>query len=327
MYCKLVLVTALIASASAYAADDNAAGESSIKIQEVDGKKNKVDGNLDEEITNAKLRAESGSKSRWSMSFTANYEGGSLREPMSKDRPNPTNDPVAPRVRMMGDFGVRYRLDKNNSLKLATGYTLQRPFHEAERGSVSDPALAYNNATKIGPVQNIVDANITHTSASDSVEIGQLGYLYLSDTVMYDFNGSKLSMGLAAEVQYNIFNKNDQIVQPKGMDALPARAYQDESLIAAYPLVEYALSDRFQLRTVFRPWIFSHARTEDDKWTFVRRPWTQSFGVGMAITRDVYLYPNFQWDVERWRREGYSFAGNRTRQTSTVGVSATVNVF
>ncbi len=53
------------------------AGETKVQIKEVT-KANKVEGDLDQEISNLKLRAESGSKSKWSMSATANYRGGSV---------------------------------------------------------------------------------------------------------------------------------------------------------------------------------------------------------------------------------------------------------
>lgn len=321
------LALTLVMSFGAYAADEEKAeGQSSLKVEDVSGKKNTVDGNVDDEITNAKLRAESGSKSKWSGSFTGTYEGGSLTKPMSKDRPNNVNDPVAPKVRMLGDIGVRYRIDKNNSLKLATGYTLQRPFQEAKRGSVSDPALTWDNASKFGPVQNVSDVIVTGMTNSDATEVGQLAQLGLTDVVLYDFGGSKLTVGLAAEVYYNYYTKKNEMVQPKGQDRAPSIAYQEPFQLGAYPLAEYALSDMFQLRTVFRPWTFSKLATSDS-WTFDRRPWTQSAGLVIAATRDINLYPNFQWDVERWRREGYSFAGKRTRETSTVGLNATINMF
>ncbi len=322
------LVLSLIVSSSAFAADEatTEAGKSSIQIEDAAGKKNKVEGNLDEEITNAKLRAESGSKSKWSGSFTANYNGGSLKEPMSKDRPNNVNDPVPPKVSMVGDFGIRYRVNKNTSMKVGTGYTLQRPFHEAQRGSVSDPTVTLSNAGKIGEVQNIVEGTVTATTSSDGTEVGQIGSLYASDTLMYDFGGSKLSVGFAGDITYNQYTKKNEMVQPKGSAADRSINFQESFQLGAYPLMEYAVTDKLQLRTVFRPWIFSHLATKAS-WEFTRRPWTQSFGVGYAVTRDVYLYPNFQWDVERWRREGYSFAGKRTRETSTVGLLAVVNIF
>lgn len=306
-----------------HAQDD--AGESTIKIEDTK-EKNQVDGNLDDEITNAKLRAETGSKSRWSGSFTANYNGGSLQKPMSKDRPNPTRDPIVPKTALQGDVGIRYRIDKNQSVKVGTGYSLERPFHEAKRGQINNPTVSYNHAGKMGGVQNSFDGLIQYSTNSDEVEIGQDFLFNVSDTLIYDFGGSRLSVGFVADFTYVNYSKKNELVQPKGQDLAPAEAYQEDYSVGGYPFAEYAISDAVQLRTVFRPWIFSHARSAEG-WTFDRRPWTQSFGVGWAVTRDIYLYPNFQWDVERWRRNDYSFFAKPVASTSTVALSATVNVF
>jgi hypothetical protein len=302
-------------------------GETKMKIEDAADKKNKVSGDVDQEITNNKLRAEAGSKSRWSGSFTANYLGGSIEKPLDKDRPNLTHDPVAPKVNMSGSFGARYRVDKNQSLSLTAGYALERPLQEAKRGQIENPSLNYNNARKLGPLQTVFTGTGSITTNSDSRTIGDVGGLGLSETVIYDFGGSRTSIGLAVEAGYEFYDKYDEMVQPKGQRSAPAKAYQEDYSVAVYPFAEYNITDKINLRTVFRPWIFSHPITNDAV-TFQKRPWTQSFGVGVAVTRDVFLYPNFQWDWERWRRDDFNFfKAGRARESSTVGLSAIVNIF
>ncbi len=326
----LLSAVALSMSFTAFAQDQtpatNTDSQTKMKIEEAADRKNKVDGDIDQEITNAKLRAESGSKSRYSLSFTANYAGGSLREPFSKNRPNLTNDPVIPKVTMGGEFGGRYRIDKNQSLSLGIGYALERPFHEAQRGQISNPSLSYNYVAKLGPVQNVSSASVGVTTNSDQVTIGDVGGLGLSNTVIYDFGGSKTSVGLAAEVGYTHFNKKNEIVEPKGQPRTRAIRFQEDYSVAAYPFAEYAFSDKVNLRTVFRPWIFTHRRVKDGQ-EFNHRPWTQSFGVGFAVTRDVFVYPNFQWDWERWRRDDFNWFKGQTARSATVALSVTANVF
>ncbi len=322
------LALALVFSGAAVAQEKKQSeGQTTIKIEDAADKKNKVEGNIDEEITNAKLRAETGSKSKWSLSVTGSYNGGSLQKPLDRNRPNPVNDPIPPKTSMGGDLGVRYRIDKNQSIKLATGYSIERPFHEAKRGQISTPSVKYNYATKIGVVQNVAETGVSVATHSDDLEIGTRGTVSVSNTTIYDFNGSRLSVGMNIYAGYTDYSFRDKRVQPKGVPVrLKAEVFQEDYSLAAYPFAEYALSDKVQLRTVFRPWIFTHKRAEES-WTFNRRPWTQSFGVGWAVTRDIYLYPNFQWDVERWRRNDYSFAAKPVASTSTVGLSATINVF
>lgn len=327
----MLAALALSISFSGYARAQEAQqkeGETKMKIEDAADKKNKVDGDVDQEITNNKLRAEAGSKSRWSGSFTASYAGGSIEKPLDKDRPNITNDPVTPKVNMGGDFGIRYRLDKNQSLSVTTGYSLERPLQEAKRGQISNPSINYNNARKLGPLQSVSTASATLTTNSDQTAYGDVGGIGVGQTLIYDFGGSKTSIGLAADFNYEFYNKYDEVVQPKGMPRLPAKRFQEDYNVGIYPFAEYQLTDKVNLRTVFRPWIFSHAIQKPEATTFRRRPWTQSLGVGIAVTRDVYLYPNFQWDWERWRRDDYNFfKKGPARESSTVGLSAIVNIF
>ncbi len=302
-------------------------GETKMKIEDAANKKNKVEGDVDQEITNNKLRAEAGSKSKWSASFTASYNGGSIEKPLSKDRPNLNKDPIAPKVSMGGSFGGRYRMDKNQSLSADLGYSLERPLHEAQRGQIDNPSISYNNARKLGVFQSVSAATLSVTTNSDQAAIGDVGGVSVSQTMMYDFGGSRASVGLLGAVGYEHFNKYDQIVTVKGEGTFAAKTRQQDYSLELYPFAEYSLTDKISLRTVFRPWIFSHQRTRDEL-TFNKRPWTQSIGVGFAVTRDVYLYPNFQFDVERFRRDDYNlFAKGRARESSTVGLSAIVNLF
>ena len=324
---RWAMAFAMAVSATAFAEDSKQANQSKIKLENVKENKNKISEDIDEEITNAKLRAESGSKSRWSASFTGSYYGASIEKPLDKDRPNPSREPLPPQVRMDGTIGARYRFNKRNSLAFGTGYTIQRPLQEAKRGNLSDPYASFNNASKIGPVQNIAQAVIGIPTSADALTVGDIINFALVDTMMYDFNGSRLSVGLATELDYNFYrdNKNDIVSSPT-MQARPAGSYQDDYGFAIYPMVEYAFSDKVQFRTVFRPWNFAH-NVLDAGWTLVKRPWTQSVGIGLAVTRDIYLYPNFQFAWETWRGDDFNFFRKNTRSTSTVGLAATVNLF
>jgi len=311
----------------AFAANDSKPGQTKIKIEDAKEKKNTVSGDIDEEITNAKLRAESGSKSRWSASFSANYYGASLEKPLDKDRPNPTRDPVPQQVRMSGDISGRFRFNKSTSVNFGTGFSLQRPLQEAKRGDLSNPYVAMNYVSRIGKVQNIATAALTIPTMRDDLLVGTMASVAVADTMMYDFNGSPFSLGLAGEIGYTFYrDMKDQLVSLQNRPAIPAGYNQEDYGFAVYPLAEYAFSDRIQLRTVFRPWIYGHSPFRSG-FTMYKRPWTQSIGMGFAVTRDIYLYPNFQFAWETWRGDDFNWFRKNTRSTSTVGLAATVNLF
>lgn len=325
----VAILVASPAFAQSKAKKNEKTSETAVKLEQVAPPEATKPGNdIDEEITNAKLRAESGSKSKWSGSFAGSYSGGSMEKPLSKNRPNPTAEVTPQRVTMGGDMNVRYRANKNESVTLGVGVSLERPFQEAKRGDVTNPSVAYNYAGKVGTVQSITSGSVTAYTDSDMIKIGSIATVGASETLMYDIGSTGLSVGLAAEAYYTFYGVDkDKMVKFSGSDRTQrAGSAQEDYQLAAYPLIEYAVTDRLSLRTVFRPWIYTHGVDQAGA-TFRRRPWTQSFGVGYALTRDIYLYPNFQWDVENWRANDYSFADKQVRNASTVGLSAIINVF
>lgn len=328
------MVLALGLSGHAFAAEEKPGateGQSSLKIEDTTNQKNKVPGDLDEEITNAKLRAESGSKSKWSLSFTTNYSGASLEKPFGRERPNTNQEPTPPQVRMDGTFGARMRMNKNESLSLGTGYSMRRPFHQATGGEVTNPYVEYGHAGKIGQTQSIFAATLTGTTARDELTLGSQGSVTLSEVLMYDFGGSRFSVGVAADGQYTQFQDNkNELARYEGTEKIfTVGTRQVDGIIGIYPLMEYAFNDRINLRTVFRPLIFDHIvmKTAEGNSGWEKRRWTQSIGVGIAATRDIFLYPNFQYDWYQWQGDDFNFFRETTRSNSTVGLSATINIF
>lgn len=325
------VVFALSFSSFAFADDQQGSeSKSSIKIDDAAQQKNKVSGDIDEEITNAKLRAESGSKSKWSGSLTAAYNGSSLAKPFDKDRPNTNEEATPPRVYLGGLLGMRYRMTKNDSIQLGTGYQIVRPFHDGKKGNVYDPYVAHNHAGKIGSVQSLTATMVQASTDTDELKVGQRGLVDVAQTFMYDFHGSRFSAGLALEAIYQNFgkNKNELVTDPDGKIGRVGYGQRDW-ILGAYPLAEYAVNDKITLRTVFRPFIFNHAvlKTEEGDSGWSKARWTQSIGVGIAVTRDVYLYPNFQYDWYQWQGDDFNWFRRTTRNNSTVNLSATINMF
>ena len=64
LFCFCLFTVTSIAKAESQPPQTNA--ENKMTLEDAADKKNKVDGDIDEEITNPKLRADSGSKSKWS---------------------------------------------------------------------------------------------------------------------------------------------------------------------------------------------------------------------------------------------------------------------
>ncbi len=278
---------------------------------------------IDDEITNAKMRAESGSKSKWSASIDMSYFGGNLSIPFGDVRPNYSGEAATNAVTSFeGTVGVSYRIDPKNRLSLNTGVAIYTPFQaraedlstSSENGGLTDvstPSIVWGHATKIGSTQNSFSLGYSHATTNYDVNtLKQIGAASLSHVIIFNIEGSNFQPGIASSLS-NSFYKDGA----NESDRVRARGRRPDYVVSVAPFVEYAFNDTYSLRTVFRPATFSHMR-KDAADTFEKSMYTQSLGLGMAITRDIFLYPNMQFAPENFRAD-----------LTNVGLATTINMF
>ncbi len=258
---------------------------------------------IDEEITNKKLRAETGSKSLISLKSALGYNGGSINSPLSQERPQLSPGTTNPEPsKLSGTISAKYRVSDHDSLSLGVGVGWLTPTYQGQSGQVENPILGYNRAFKTGIIQNVIDASIvkyTSTSASKRDDIWNTNFDY---TILAKVGTSRLDLGMDLGYYREFYSQTTA----KNGDA-------PLDYVALYPFAEYELNDVASLRTVYRG--FSYFNSPNDQKTFVRDDPTQSFGVGLAVTRDIYLYPNVQW----------VWADVRAEKTN-VAISANINL-
>ena len=138
-----------------------------------------------------------------------------------------------------------------------------------------------------------------------------IGTYDVNHTLAWDIAGSGWSPGLNIDFNYTFYKDGAQVEDTLVMAEDGRTDYQ----IALYPYVEYAFNDKLSFRTVFRFMSYDHYRN-DGASTFMREQYTQSVGLGYAVTRDIYLYPNLQFAPENLRPS-----------LTNVGLSTTLNVF
>ena len=127
----LIAIGVLLPSA-VRAADNNATtrpNESRTSAKDVKEEATLKKDDLDSEVSDIKLRASSGAKSKWSSSVFFTYAGGSLKAPGSDERPNVGKASVVAPVNMSGDVGLRFRSNVHESYFFATGFRQSKPFH------------------------------------------------------------------------------------------------------------------------------------------------------------------------------------------------------
>lgn len=313
---QLIAALVLIGMATgAQAQSTEQAAETTTTIENVTAKdapvKKEGEKDVDEVITNRKLRAETGSKSKFSFSAALGYNGGTVNSPTSDTRPNIASGTATPVVpALSGSLGLKYKMSALQSLSVDVGVTSRKPFHGddkkslRDRSTVSNPSLTYQTVYKAAGIQNVSALGLTAYTDEFYRTLGYQSNLTFSQTAIYDFGGANYSVGMAFQAGYNTFDKNDQAIE----------ADQSDYSIALYPFAEYVISDKLNLRTVFRPWIYEHARAEPFG-NLIRNAYTQSVGLGISVTRDIYLYPNVQFVPLDLRSE-----------LTNVGISANINI-
>lgn len=320
---SLLLAALCLGSVTAFAADGSSStktNESSMKIENATGSKNKVSGDIDQEITNARMRAESGSKSKWSMSVSGGYTGGALSRPFSVDRPNLSGEPGNQvDTSLDGGISARYRWSKNDSIQLGTSFGLQTPFQgdvdkKGNQFNVYDPSVEYDRVGRIGDLQTTFAVGASAGTSNESQSIDRLSVVSMSVVGLKSFQNG-LTLGLSLGADYRLYDSS----AGKNADAyIPSYGHdgRTEWSLGLYPFAEYAFNDTFSFRTVFGYFNWRHLYGDTNSARLLQTFVYQSVGIGMAISRNVYLYPNIQFVPDNIRSD-----------FTNVALSATINVF
>jgi hypothetical protein len=336
----LALATVMMFSSAAFALKAkkkkrySSSGQSTLQLQDATAseKKNKVDGDIDEEITNARLRAESGSKSKFSLSTSLSYTGGSLAKPFDADRPNLSGEP-GNQIKTSADLGLdaRYRWSKNDSMTVGTSFSAYTPFQgdtshgQEKQTNVGDPTIAYYRAGKIGTLfQTNGYLGVGFGTSQESLEIKRTADLGVSYTFLHSFQNG---ITLGTSVAYGFTFYGDEAgrnpgISEKYIDAVQERfgGYGGDNRVlwslGVYPTAEYSFNDTFSVRTVFGYFNWKHIYGDNNDFRMLKSYAYQSIGVGISVTRDVYIYPNVQFIPDNIRDD-----------FTNVKVSATINLF
>lgn len=271
----------------------------------------------DQAITNRKLRAETGSLSKWSSSMFFDYSGGSVADPLNPERPNITaGRDVLTFQNFSGSLGVRYRASALDSFTASTGFFMSTPFHDKLRRGTparkkafedtnrelnfSDPGVSYTHLDKIWGVQSVSSLGATYITNNQLKDAGYESYFSASQTFMYDVGQTGFSFG--ANVSFGFYTHSEDT---------PGLATNN---FGFYPAAEYVINDTLNLRTVAGTFVYQQSKGEpSDNWD--KLVVYQSVGLGISVTRDIFLYPNIQ------------FIPNDVRSDRTnIAISASVNL-
>lgn len=286
-------------------AEENQSSTSSNKVKASDlGVKQQEQKDIDEEITNARLRASTGSKSKISIQTDMSYIGASIYSPFAKQRPDLSPGSDTEDVKLSGNISGKYRIGDSDAINVGSGMALLTPGYDGQRGQIENPYISYGRVFKSGNLQNVLSVSATNFTAERVKKQKRTFDVSLSHTVLGNLSqASKWQVGISSVIGtyvYSEFNAEN--------------AGKLNSYLGLYPFAEYEFSDSYSFRTVYRGVTFY--TTRDNTANYLWDEATQSMGLGITITRDIYLYPNVQWV---WR----DIRADKTN----VALSANINFF
>lgn len=263
---------------------------------------------VDDEITNARMRADLGAAKRWSFNSSLSYNGSTLARPADPLRPNIRRGSTVPdaSTSLSGTVGVVHRIDKNNAFNLSTGVNIFTPFagdwtrthiknptyqgkpgqrREVQRINVADPSLGYNHNRRIGDIQSITSMSIgAVTNPITQQQLGMLGSFTIQQTLATQQDKWTFGFYLTGATYFY-------------EGSLNAQQRANETLFSAWitPFMEYQFTDLIGWRAVFNyfAWDYLKNAPKNEAYSFFTPQ--NSTGVMFSVSRDVWLYPNVQF--------------------------------
>lgn len=314
------------AYAPAYA-DDSAPAETKVKIEDVKEKNAPSSDDADSLITNNKLRAETGSKSKLSIATSLAYNGATVNSPGSDYRPNIFAGNGATNVSdIEGGINIKYNITKRDSLLLGETIRFVTPFsslsktpagYAGQKTDSYDPGLTYQRIYNVGGLQSYYQVGPNVVTRSNLTKIGYLGNVQLYNVNAIEIGTSRVTVGLETGTTYAWFRDPSAHPDANLATADDTRDASSDWDLFADPYVEYQINDKLNLRTVMMYFQVEHTllHTGDyNRWLVDKA--VQSVGVGISVTRDIFLYPNVQ------------FYPDQTRAKDTnVALSTNINLF
>lgn len=302
---------------------------STLKMEELK-KADEKEKDIDNEITDARMRAQLGSKSKWSFKSSLSYSGGSVESPFDSVRPNyRASATIEAMTSLAGDVGINYRAGERDNISFGTGLTVIDPLHgditksakdvrkgakaDLDRYEISTPYLGWSRGYRAFETQMISGVSYGHATDSDSIKKTRVfGSVSLTQTVLANFGQSKWNGGTSVSVAKNIYS--GEVTDPGTLLRMQKGLYKRSELsYGLFPFLQYTFNDRYSFRTVFGYFQFTRYEGSNDN---VQLEPYQSVGMGVSITRDIYLYPNVQFTPKDIRSD-----------RTNVALSANINLF
>lgn len=265
----------------------------------------------DKEITDSKLKADSGSLSRYSLKFSLSYYGPPVGDLSNEMQPNPDGSVGTYETALGGSIGFRYRIDSKSAVSLGTGVNAVTPVQGVKRYDVKNPFLSYDRNARIDNVQMRNSFGVTAVTNPAYRDIGEYAGLNYDNSLVYNIGTSGFAVGVDTSLSYYLFERG--IKEGNSRDAKKEAAAGRYSL-GFYPQIKYNFTDKFNTYTSLAI-NFNNPRGTEDHTVLWNRTLSQRVGFGYAFTRDIYFAPYFNF-----------YPKSFTADSTTVNFSTTFSI-
>ncbi|AHI04958.1 hypothetical protein BDW_02240 [Bdellovibrio bacteriovorus W] len=232
----------------------------------------------DRDITDIKLRAESGSLSRYSLKFSLSYYGPPVGDITNDRQPNPDGSIGNNDTAITGSISGRYRIDSKSAIGVGTGMSSLTPFHGSKRTDIKTPFISYDRNARLQTVQMRNSYSASFTTVQEYLDVGQVGTVGYNNNLVYNLGNSGFAVGLESSFSGFVYNRDYE-----KSDRSAGRYY-----LGFYPQVKYNLTDKIDIYSSLAV-SFTNPRAREDVWTLHNRTLSGRLGSGFALTRDVYI--------------------------------------
>lgn len=239
-------------------------------------------------LTDAKLKADAGSLSRFSAKASLAYYGPTFGDLSAPEQPNPDGSVGNYSQAIKGSISARYRLSPDSTISAGTGVAFNKPFHGLERTDVNNPFVSYDFSSRFDKLQMRNSPGLTVSTVPNYTQIGQIGGLSWDNSLVYDL-GSGWAASFDSSFNLWIFTRPYRSGPPKKGGDGNASQYS----LSWYPGLKYNFSDRFNVNTS-AGFSLQNPRSAFDDTVLWNKTVSLRLGAGYAFTRDVYFAPYVQ---------------------------------
>jgi hypothetical protein len=251
--------------------------ESTLKVGDVLKNKKFED---DKDITDSKLKADSGSLSRYSLKFAFSYYGPPIGDLSNEKQPNPDGSIGNTDTAVGGSVSFRYRLDPKSAISAGTGINVLTPVQGSKRTDVKQPFVSYDRNSRLGDVQLRNSYGVAAVTTPEYQAVGEYAGLSYDNSFIYNFGSSGFAAGVDSSLNYYLFNR--------GYEKADRNAQQ--YTLGFYPQVKYNITDKTNVYTSLALG-FQNLRSSDEEFQLLNKTLSARLGMGMAFTRDIYFAP------------------------------------